>query len=432
MSALGASLKIGGLQTITRRLGSARIAFLFLLVLIAPCPKAASAAQFQGNSGQRSNASLVVLDRAIYELRSPSADYGTILQAAVEALPDDASQDTKADIRTFLKRAPRPGAEFRCSADFVRARARLMLRRLREKLLNEAPSALEPAVCYSAPFALSATPHGSADGSLNLYGFDLDAVTPQLILVTSAGFVDVTPALAVRSHFHLTVKLGSAGGVNLLPGSRSLGLAWGHLIRYSVPILRSDARLCSSRIETIPSGKSVTYQLPPSARTVTGSSLNTISADVVLDHSSNKLEATMCVTTANPAVSGCTVAFLYTTDPDRVIDGVLGGGLKGDASSTRGGRPAIRQSSGDPVRQWIFSRPEAGQSAAGDTLVTARLNRIRVVSTEDDGCVAAVAYVEARRTATLDAGIRSVLDQQLRTIDREILQVRPRFAPAVP
>ena len=46
-------------------------------------------------------------------------------------------------------------------------------------------------------------------------------------------------------------------------------------------------------------------------------------------YSSNKLEATICMAAADPAggdavFSGCTVEFLYTTDPDRVIDAAFG------------------------------------------------------------------------------------------------------------
>jgi hypothetical protein len=352
-----------------------------------------------------------------------------VIDDALAAIPEDASSDTAGDIRRFAARTPAVGPGFRCSADFVRLRARQMLVRLREKLRQEAPPPLEPAVCYTAPFALDASPAPPADGILHIYGFDLDLISPQLILISTGGaYVDVTSALVPASHYHLTVRIG---GVPISSDSRSLGLAWGHLIRYSVTVLRPSARLCSSRIESIPAGKAVSYRVPPAADANAGRSLNGTSADVALHYFSNKVEATICVTAANAAISGCTIEFLYTTDPDRVIDGVLGR-LTSAAASDRRQRPATPRKGADPVRHWIFSSRPAGPPGSADAFVTARLGRIRVVSSEDDGCIAPVVYAEARRTSTLDPRTRAALDPQLRTLDREIVALRPRFAPVAP
>jgi len=126
------------------------------------------------------------------------------------------------------------------------------------------------------------------------------------------------------------------------------------------------------------------------------------------------------------------VGFFYTTHPDRVIDGVIGASssyvshIRGQPDRVdRGGWP-------EPVREWIFSEFGPGRFARGDVSVTARFNAIRVVSSEGEGCISPVAYLEARREGAFSADTRRALDRQLGRIDPAILRLRPRFAPPSP
>jgi len=249
---------------------------------------------------------------------------------AIAAFPSNADDNVRTDLRAFLTRAPQPGGGFKCSVDFVRSRARKALLRARDTLRHEYVAPVEPEVCYATPFALDLTQAQTTGGWLDIYGYDFDRATPEMVLVSGKGYRDVTAALIARSHYHLALNLGDSA-VRLSSESVSLGLTWSHLIHHSIAIIQPTSTLCSSRVETIPAGRTVSYSPPRISAVGSAERPGTkVWADAALDYSSNKLEVTICMAAADQAggdavFSGCTVEFLYTTDPDRVIDGVLGG-----------------------------------------------------------------------------------------------------------
>ena len=354
---------------------------------------------------------LGVLDRAIYRLGNPSSNYRTVLLETVAALPANAGDAVRAELRTFLTRAPEPGRDFKCSLDFVRSRARLALLRIRDTLRKDYVGPVEPAVCYATPYALDVTAAPAEGRWLDIYGYDFDRVTPEMILVGRDGYQDVTKALVVKSHFHLALRLGD-GAVPLASDSVSLGLTWRHVIHHSVAIVRPTSALCAARVETIPAGRTISYVPPRISRGEWPTGPGTeVRADATLDYASNKLEATVCMAAANPSAeavfSGCSVEFLHTTDPDWMIEALFG----------------------TPSRQVeAVQRTDHG----GDISVTVRLDEIKFVSIEDDECVSPLAYMEARRTRVLAPSTRRSLDPQLQRIDPALSKLRPRFALRTP
>jgi hypothetical protein len=387
-----------------------------------------AAAAAQPTSDTTLTDTLRVLDHAIHRLGDPSSDYRTVLRDAVTSFPGKADDTPAADVRTFLARAPEPGSDFRCSVDFVRARARQALLRLRDALRHEYVAPLQPAVCYTFPYALELT-QARRTGWLDIYGYDFDRVAPEMVLVTRDGYRDVTAALVVRSHYHLAFKLGD-DAAPWSSESVSLGLTWGHVIHHSIALVQPTSPLCSLRVERIPAGRTISYGVPwrPGA---------TVWADATLDYSSNKLEATICVAAAFPAgddtsFSGCMVDFLHTTDPGWEIEAVLGE-LTSRATDARGTRTSeARNGRQGPVSQWVFRRPEPDGLERGDMSVTARLREARLVAIETGECVSPLAYIEARRTAALESATRQALDPQLLRIDRAVLELRPRFSLPTP
>ena len=406
------------------------------LLALATSTTVTPAAQSEPPADETLADTLRVLDNAIHLLGDPSSNYRKVLLDTIATVPGSADDRVRADVRTFLARAPQPGPEFRCSVDFVRSRARKALLRLRDTLRHDYVGPVEPAVCYAVPFALDLTRAQTTGGWLDIYGYDFDRVSAEMVLVSAAGYRDVTAALVARSHYHLAFKLGDST-VRLSSESVSLGLTWGHLIHHSIAIIQPASPLCSAHIETIPAGRNISY-LPPriGGDGLPGRPGTTVWADATLDYSSNKLEATMCMAAADSArdavFSGCTVEFLYTTDPDRVIDGVFGE-LTSQVSYVRGNRTTDVKNgtSRGPIRQWAFGGLQPGNPKS-DISVAARLNEIRLVSVEGEWCVSPMAYLEAKRTTVLDAATRRSLDPQLKRIDPAILKLRPRFAPTIP
>ena len=207
-----------------------------------------------------------------------------------------------------------------CNSEFLRRRARKTLQRLRERLAGENPRPVEPEVCYATPAALDLGRVLASGGTVDIYGFDLDHVQVQFDVVNADGFVDITTALRRVSHDHLIADI-RPGAVPLSAASRSLAVVWGHVIRYPVPIVHDTTRLCPSTLETIPRGTMVTYARSANATAFSGE----VSVDVSLEYSSNKLEALICVVAVDTSISGCTTAFLHTTDADSEIEGLRHG-----------------------------------------------------------------------------------------------------------
>jgi hypothetical protein len=160
-----------------------------------------------------------------------------------------------------------------------------------------------------------------------------------------------------------------------------------------------------------------------------------VSASATLDYESNKVDATVCMTVTEQkgnrtTFSGCGVEYVYTSEPDRVIEGVLGDGEAYISYAHGSQAEQVKQGPQDgPVRGWTFSGLGENSGAGGDTQVAVQLNKLRVVSTATGGCVSAMAYSEAKRMNALGAESIRRLDSQLKEVDPEILRLRPRFAP---
>jgi len=345
---------------------------------------------------------LRVLDRAIHRLALPASDFRAVLSDALEGLPaDDDGIAAAGAMSAFLARAPEPGAEFRCSSDVIADRARNMLLRLGDTLRKEYVARLEPVVCSTTPYALDLAHARTTGAWLDIYGYDFDLVNPEMVMVTKDGYRDVTASLVRRSPHHLAFKLGEH-----LPWSAdvvSLGLVWGHLIHHSIALAQPTSTLCPSRIETLAERTISFSPLHFSGGGSPPSSGGQVTADATLNYSSNKLEATVCMSVADRddrsiALGGCSIEFLHTTDPDWIIEGILG-----DASA------------------------EVASAVWQGTSLEIRLNEIRFLASADRACVSPMAYLEARRTGTIDAATRRSLDRQMKTIPSAALTMRPRF-----
>jgi len=373
---------------------------------------------------------LRVVDRAIHRLASPSSDYRAVLSEALAALPAG-TDDTAADaMRTFLRRAPRPGASFRCSRDFISERARDMLLRVRDILRKDYVAPLQGVVCSAVPFALDLSHARRNGGWLDIYGYDFDRVSPEMVLVTTTGYRDVTSSLVTQSHYHLAFKLGEH--VPWSSDAVSLGVTWGHIIHYSIALVQPTSALCPSRIETIPASR-ISFapsRLDSDARPVPHGAH--VSADVKLHYSSNKVEATVCMAVADPdnqsaTFGGCMVEYVYTTDPDWIIEGLFGEAVS--HVSYRHGRATSEVKHGTQgglVRQWTFG--DFDHPAAQDVSVQAQLNDIRLLAVADRACVSPMAYLESVRTGAIDPATKASLDRQLQSLDPAVLKLRPRFS----
>jgi hypothetical protein len=152
-----------------------------------------------------------------------------------------------------------------------------------------------------------------------------------------------------------------------------------------------------------------------------------------LDYFSNEVDANVCVSTSDggkgAVVSGgCATQFVGTIDPDRRIEGFLDTSQSQSSFTHAGPWDVVRRAGTGVVGQWIFRGPRSEPGPA-ELDVTAQLNRVRVVSSDNYGCVSPISYLEARRMHALSAATIRSLDRQLTKSAPGALKVRPRFRP---
>jgi hypothetical protein len=373
---------------------------------------------------------VLVLDNAIGALSKPGANYSQILQRAMATLPAESQEVVRRDITRFLARAPAAGKDFKCGADFLRHRARQELLRLKDVLLEMGPQPLAPQVCYAIPFVVDLS---RSSQIVDIYGFDLDQVPLEMVLLGRDGFQDVSFALTRKTHYHLTFDVDKQV-LEGAPNRHILGLAWGHLIHYAIPLIQKATDLCDSRIEEIPV-KTIDY----SPRRIRNGGIPALSkpriwGDIALDHESNKVDATFCIAATRQdggdTYSGCGSEYVYTSEPERVIERVIGQ-LQSDIVFSQGKRAVVvrKGAQSGPVRQWTFAG-FGGESGPGTKpQMTIQLRGLRVVSSATENCVSAIAYSEAKQANQLSRRTIERLDPQLGRIHPAILKLRPRFAP---
>jgi hypothetical protein len=375
-----------------------------------------------------------LLEDAIRSLDKSSAQPRKIIEHTLRALPPEGNAAVRQSVREFLLRLPVAKEELVCGPDFLRSRAQQEFSRIKESFLNGPAEPLEPAACYSAPFLIDLTRNPEPQGTLDLFGYDFDRVPLELVLVHNGSFIDVTHALTMRSHSHLTVKLGN-DGVRFSTDTEMIGLVWGHIIRYTIPVVQTSTTLCASRTEKIAADVTIRYSPPRIARAAgLRNAKRSVHAYLTLESVSNALSAMLCATVTSdkePVFSGCGAEQLFTTGTDDLIEQIIGG-THSTISFTDTSQPSSRilhGSSGGPVAGWTFTGTAGADGNSAGPEVATQLKRVRIISTPAAGCLSPIAYLEAKRTNLLSQGTIRRLDDQLAKIDPDILKLRPRFAP---
>jgi hypothetical protein len=379
---------------------------------------------------------VLVLDESIRALGDSAVDARAVLSGIAARLPTGANPAVATSINRLLRRIPpRASTDFLCGEDFVRIRARQELNRIRETVLGSTPPALAPQFCYAMPYAIDASRPPSV---VEFYGFDFDAASVEMFLVSDSDYKDVSAALVHHNHYHVTLRIGGADGVQLAPGSLTLGLTWGHLIAHAIPIAHANTPLCQSAVEEIPAGKSITVEPWPVPGDAPRAALASpaVVAHATLDYQSNAVIATLCAVAhssggGDAIYSGCATEYVASLDPDRTIEGILGP-LEAGFSATPRTRASDSLAFGPSgfVRRWVVGGRSPRSGNGRGPSVTTILGPVRVVLTAPKRCISAIAFVEAKQAGALGmAAVRS-LGKQLSSVDPRIVRLRPRFAPA--
>ncbi len=205
------------------------------------------------------------LDGAIDALERNSSSWQAILQGTTQQLTADAQSTIRNEISDLLNRSiAATGTELRCDADFIGARVRQALVRIRARLLHQSIPPVEPALCHVVPAAVDMALDASRRNKLEFFGYDFDTTPIKVTLQNKSGALDVSSNLDRLTHYHMTLNLG-ANGVPVSNASNRLTLEWQDRLISSIAVIQPATPVCREKTETYARSTFLSYT-PPHTR----------------------------------------------------------------------------------------------------------------------------------------------------------------------
>ena len=205
------------------------------------------------------------LDGAIDALDRNSSSWQTILQDTTQQLTADAQSTVRNEISDLLNRSvAATGTELRCNTDFIGARVRQALVRIRARLLHQPIPPVEPALCHVVPAAVDMALDASRRNKLEFFGYDFDTTPIKVTLQDKSRTLDVSPNLDRLTHYHMTLNLG-ANGVPVSSTSNRLTLEWQDRLISSIAVIQPATPVCREKTETYTRSTYLSYT-PPHTR----------------------------------------------------------------------------------------------------------------------------------------------------------------------
>jgi hypothetical protein len=363
---------------------------ILLAVLVAGC---GIAEKIQDLTTQTVN----VLDDAIAALETQSAAWQSILQEAQARLTADAQSTIRNELASLVSRSlAQAGVEFRCNADFVGARVRQHLIRVKARLLGRAVPPVEPALCQVVPVAVDRSLVPGRLTHVEFYGYDFTAAANLAVFLERAGGsrVNVTSQLDRPTHYAMTLKFG-ATGVQLDAASSRFVLEWDNRQISTIAVIQPATPVCQSRLITLPTAR-VTFT-PPHTRGNADFSGNgpRVAASVTLVVTPQELRARVYMRARETkhdwtTAEGTREFPLFVPDPGWRIERVVGN--QASTHSYTDSDHAIDSfdlGSGGPVRRLEVTGDTRGSEAGTRTQVEVTFNPLRVELVQTADCVTA-------------------------------------------
>lgn len=332
-----------------------------------------------------------VIDDAIADLSSESANWREIMQQAINEFPDEIQSTIKNELTDLLNRAvAATGAEVRCNADFVRNRLTQGLQNLKAKILGNKPPALEPQLCNVIPLAIDTELPPVRRNKIEFYGYDFDQTQVKVFLQNGDQEVDISRFLDQPTHYHMTLNLGG-NGVPIGSNSQRILLKWNDRNISSIGILQQAVDVCRSRFENyVPSNVSF---IPPHTngdREYNGNGPN-ISCRVRIINRRTQVDAEIYMRARETKsdwteAKGTKTITLFEADPGWEIANIIG--PTESAYSFRDNDHKLDNFEGSgPVRTFTFMGDGEGDDAGIHTIVSIAFNRLRLELKENRDCV---------------------------------------------
>lgn len=208
---------------------------------------------------------LATLDDAIDALDRNSASWQSVLQDTTSKLTSDAQSTVRNEVSDLLNRSvAATGGELRCNMDFVGARVRQALARIRARLMHQPVPAVEPALCQVTPAAVDMALDPGRRTKLEFFGYDFDTTPIKVTLHEGTRTRDVSSELDRLTHYHMTLNLGG-NGVPLSKTSDRLTLEWQNRQISSIAVIQPATPVCKEEDHTVLPQAKLTYT-PPHTR----------------------------------------------------------------------------------------------------------------------------------------------------------------------
>ena len=205
---------------------------------------------------------LAVIDQAIADLEADSSAWRSVLNRALDELPDEAQETIRRDLQNLLDRTiDAAGAQFRCNVDFLGDRALEGLYQIRADILGE-DFQRTPAVCGFTPKEIDLDWPSEKRKSIHVSGYNFDTDPPLSVTARTVGgkLVDLSDKLKRQTHYWQVLNLSAHEGFELDPDTTVIDFVWKDET-WSVPVLAATPRECAEDTVTIPTRD--LYNLPP-------------------------------------------------------------------------------------------------------------------------------------------------------------------------
>ena len=369
----------------------------------------------QGTAVDATTAGVNAIDDAVDALNNAQADWQQVLRDLQAQLTDDAQATIRNEVAVLTNRlVSAVGVEFRCDADFVRARVIQALLGIKAKVLGEPVPPPEPSLCQVVPITVDRAAVPTNVTQLEFYGYDLkDAAGLSMNLERTTGTpVNVTAHLARPTNYAMTLRFG-AGGVQLDDRSSRFRLDWSGRTLSTVDVIQPQTPVCESKTAHFTPG-SVTYE--------PGKKGN---GDRDFDGNGPKVRATVTLRVEPKAIGaevymraaetesdwtraeGSKVFDLYHPDPGWRIE-LLEGSTTATHSYTDNDHTndSYDIGSGGPVKRFVYVGDRDGDDAGRGTQVTVTFNQLTLVLVQDTDCVSDQAVLAMPRLLISDLTFR--------------------------
>ncbi len=223
---------------------------LFITILISGCDVAEKVEDATDKVSDISGDTVAVLEGAIDALERNSSSWQTVLQDTTKQLTSDAQSTIRNEVSDLLNRSvAASGNELRCNLDFIGARVRQALERIRARLLFQTVPPVEPALCHVVPAAVDMALDSSRRNKIEFFGYDFDTTPIKVTLKDKSRTLDVSTNLNRITHYHMALNLGG-NGVPVSNASNQLILEWQDRLVSSIPVIQPTTRVCNEKTET--------------------------------------------------------------------------------------------------------------------------------------------------------------------------------------